>query len=112
MERRKEIKIRLNEIELEHLDELVKRSGRSREAYVRSLIRGIVPSDKPSEQTLEMIQELRHIGNNLNQIARVANASGKIDTNAYFENVENLYRSISEIRKLLSQGTPIDLEGA
>ena len=79
MNRTKEIKIRLDETELIKLNALTKESGRSRESYLRSLINGIVPCSKPSKEYLEVLSELRHIGTNMNQIARVANKSSYID---------------------------------
>lgn len=40
---------------------------------------GYKPKEKPSEQFYEEIKNIRNIGNNINQIARIANAKGVID---------------------------------
>lgn len=40
---------------------------------------GYKPKEKPSEQFYEEIKNIRSIGNNINQIARIANAKGVID---------------------------------
>ena len=45
--RNNEIKIRLNDDELSFLNDKVIKSGYSRERYIRSLISGIVPKEKP-----------------------------------------------------------------
>lgn len=107
MNRTKEIKIRLDETELIKLNALTKESGRSRESYLRSLINGIVPSNKPSKEYLEVLSELRHIGTNMNQIARVANKSSYIDYKKYSDNVDLLFKDIAKIRVIASQGKPI-----
>lgn len=107
MNRTKEIKIRLDETELIKLNALTKESGRSRESYLRSLINGVVPCNKPSKEYLEVLSELRHIGTNMNQIARVANKSSYIDYKKYSDNVDLLFKDIAKIRVIASQGKPI-----
>ena len=107
MNRTKEIKIRLDETELIKLNALTKESGRSRESYLRSLINGVVPCNKPSKEYLEILSELRHIGTNMNQIARVANKSSYIDYKKYSDNVDLLFKDIAKIRIIASQGKPI-----
>ena len=63
---------RLNRKEAEALDKKVKKSGLSREAYLRHLINGVVPRDAPTPDYYAMMRELHQIGNNLNQIAQKA----------------------------------------
>lgn len=92
--------IRLTDKELEKLNKQVAKAGLSREAYVRSvLINSEVPNPMPPETFHTVIFHLRHIGNNLNQIAKVANQSGEIDTQQYTENVRALNKEILELRK-------------
>ena len=67
-----EIKVRLNQKEADILNERVKKSCLSREAYLRQLINGLVPQDAPPPDYYAMMKELYKIGNNLNQIARKA----------------------------------------
>ena len=64
-----EIKVRLNQQEADILNERVKKSCLSREAYLRQLINGLVPQDAPPPDYYTMMKELYKIGNNLNQIA-------------------------------------------
>lgn len=97
--RTKTIKVRLTEDELKSLNEKVKLSGLSRENYIRSLIEGHDIKALPPDSFHTVIFHLRHIGNNLNQIARVANSSGEIDTQQYMESVKSLNKEILEIRK-------------
>ena len=69
IKRNKEIKVRLSLIELENLNKCVKKTGLSREEYIRTLISGYVPAPRISDDVKEIIKQLRMIGNNLNQIA-------------------------------------------
>ena len=64
-----EIKVRLNQKEADILNEKVKKSRLSREAYLRQLIGGLTPQDAPPPDYYTMMKELYKIGNNLNQIA-------------------------------------------
>ena len=93
------IKVRLTEDELKSLNEKVKLTGLSRENYIRALIEGHDIKALPPDTFHAVIFHLRHIGINLNQIARVANTSGEIDKVKYKENVKNLNKEILEIRK-------------
>ncbi len=70
----------LNKKETEALDKRVKRSGLSREAYLRHLINGLVPRDAPPPDYFSMMRELHGIGNNLNQIAQKAHTLNVVDT--------------------------------
>jgi peptide subunit release factor 1 (eRF1) len=70
----------LDKKEAEQLQKLVKRSGLTRETYLRHLISGVVPQDAPPPDYHAMMRELRGIGTNLNQLAHRANALGEIDT--------------------------------
>ena len=97
--RTKTIKVCLTEDELMSLNEKVKLSCLSRENYIRSLIEGHDIKALPPDSFHTVIFHLRHIGNNLNQIARLANSSGEIDTQQYMESVKSLNKEILEIRK-------------
>lgn len=46
-----------------------------------------------------MTRELKEIGNNMNQLAFVANATGLIDEAAYYENVIHIHDSLRRIEK-------------
>ena len=65
-----EIKCRLSRKEAETLKKRVMKSGLSREAYLRQLINGLVPTDAPPPDFFAMMRQLHAIGNNMNQIAQ------------------------------------------
>jgi len=89
--------LRLTEDELAHLNGLAKLTGYSREAYLRSLINGVIPSERPPPEYHAMANELHAIGNNLNQIARKAHVLGVIDAARFDEVARKLERKVTEI---------------
>lgn len=92
--------VRMTDAELEKLDKQVFKSGLSREAYARSVLTSsVVPKPMPPETFHTVIFHLRRIGNNMNQIARIANTTGEIDARQYRENVTSLNQEILELRK-------------
>ena len=72
--RKRNIRIQfwLDRKEKELLDKRVKRSGLSREAFLRHLVNGFQPKDAPPPDYYGMMRELHGIGRNLNQIAQKA----------------------------------------
>jgi hypothetical protein len=91
------ITFRLNKAECEHFKKRVKKSGLSQEAYIRSLIIGLVPTDAPSPDYFSMMKELRAIGTNLNQIAQKAHVLNVVDVKRYDENIAALNRAVVSI---------------
>ena len=69
----------LDKKEAEAFNKKVKRSGLSREAYLRHLVNGLVPQDAPPPAYYDFMRELHRIGGNLNQIAQKAHVLGVID---------------------------------
>lgn len=85
-----QILIRMTEEEAAALTALVKRSGRSREDFIRQILAGYQLHEKPDAEFYRFMDELSRIGNNLNQLARIANAIGTIDPDRYRNEVERL----------------------
>jgi hypothetical protein len=81
--RTNEIKVRLTDSETAALTERAKKCGYSREAYIRSLLSGHIPRSMPPPAYHEMMRELHHVGNNLNQIAQNAHVINVIDVGRY-----------------------------
>lgn len=69
----------LSKEETQHLEHLQTVSGLSKSAIVRQLISGCSIKPRPAESYRELSRELSAIGNNLNQITRLANATGRLD---------------------------------
>ncbi len=87
----------LDKKEAESFNKKVKRSGLSREVYLRHLINGLVPTDAPPPDYYSMMKELHAIGTNLNQIAQKAHVLNVIDVRRYDENVTALNKAVVEI---------------
>ena len=92
-----EIKCRFNREELYALNKRVKKSGLSRESYLRHIIGDCVPTDAPPPDYFAMIKELHHIGNNLNQIAQKAHALNVLDVKRYDDNIVMLNKAVVDI---------------
>ena len=91
--------VRLNDAEHAKFKKAVARAGISQEAFLRQLIAGYAPREKPPPDYFAMMEELRRVGNNLNQIARVAHAIGKLDTKGYDENAALYRETLRKITK-------------
>ena len=68
-------------------------------ALVRSLVSGYEPKEKPDDRFYDVMRQLSAIGNNMNQIARKANAIGFIDAWEYKHQAELLHQFQLEVRR-------------
>ena len=91
------IQFRLSDKEAAAFDGIVEKSGLSRSAYLRCLIKGLVPVELPPPDYFAFARELHCIGNNLNQIAQKAHVLGVIDAKRYFEATRALEATTKEI---------------
>ena len=94
-----QILFRLTEEEAEHLNELVRKSGRSKEAFLRETLQRHHLSDKPDPEYYRIIRELSAIGNRINQLAAKANALNFVDTPMLREEARKWHEFQIEIRK-------------
>lgn len=106
--KKKEIKVRLTNNDLDHLNNLVKESNVSRESYLRMCINGLLPRPAPTKEFIEVIEILREIAENMNQIAISVYTQNAMDKSFYMENYEKLQDQINEIMILIRQ--PINME--
>ena len=70
----KQITVRLTADEYAHVKQLSKDSGLKMEPAIRTLIMGVNLYPRPPDEYAEIRRQLAAIGNNINQIARKANA--------------------------------------
>lgn len=73
--RGKAVLVRLNEQEYAHLKRLSETSGLKMEPLIRQLILGRELKPHPPENLAALLQQMSAMGNNINQIAKVANSS-------------------------------------
>ena len=65
--------------------------------FIRSIINDYELREAPPLDYYKVLSELRAIGNNLNQVAKVANTTGKIDAKRYTENAGKLANITDEL---------------
>ncbi len=66
--------------------------------FLRYLILGYKPKEKPPKEFYDNFKEIRRIGKNINQIARIANATNKVDMLLFEKQVNLLNDFILEIK--------------
>lgn len=90
------IQLWLSETEAARLQRLVKRTGLSREAYLRHLINGVVPQEIPPPDYYAFMDRLYQVGNLLERISRQAQALG-VNTVQYKEAVGQFHQLVEDI---------------
>ena len=90
---------RISDSDSHLLTQKAKACGLSRSAYLRKLLNGHQPKELPPVDYFKMMKELKQIGNNLNQIAYVANSTGSVDSQEYHAMAVWLRQKIREIEK-------------
>ena len=99
MKPKERLEVRLSLAEERRLSENAKACGLSKSAYVRQLISGYEPKEQPYLNYHLLIRELKRIGNNLNQIAYIANSTGTIDGQEYHAMALLVRQKIREMEK-------------
>ena len=97
----------LSNKEAETFTKRVKRSGLSREAYLRHLVNGLEPQEAPPPDYYAMMRELRGIGNNLNQIAVKAHTLHVLDVQRYDEVCRKIDATIKKITEAVIMPRPM-----
>ncbi|WP_245625078.1 plasmid mobilization protein [Paenibacillus stellifer] len=108
MMRRRAVRIQVwvNNDENARLQASAKKSGLSQEGYIRSLINGYVPKAMPPPDYFALMRELHAIGNNLNQLAAKAHATGHLDRTAFQQEADHLRRAVQQIQQAVTAPEP------
>ena len=102
--RKNQVILRLNDAELKRLDEWSAAAKMSRNNYIRQLIAGFQPVEFPPVEYKQVIDELQHIGINMNQLATKAHSLGFIDEPEYRRNANRVWRIVAELSAQLARG--------
>lgn len=102
------IRFRLNEKEAGHLNRNVKKSGLSREGYLRQLMITLAPGNAPPPDYSGMAKKLHEVGTNLNQVTQKAHILNAIDVQHYDDTVAIMKRVIAEITNAVMQARRLD----
>ena len=78
MDRTTAVLVRLSEKEKEHLKSQAAACALKMEPYIRKLIMGKEVRPRPPDEYGTLLREINAIGNNINQIAHIANAEQHI----------------------------------
>lgn len=92
-----EMKLSYDEEEKLKADSL--RANLTKSEYVRRLIMNCKLKEKPDDRFYEVMRELTRMGNNLNQIAHVANYSKDIDKNFYNAEAKKWNKFMNQVKE-------------
>ena len=102
--RKNQVLIRFSDEELQRLDEWSAAAKMSRSNYIRQLIAGFQPVEFPPVEYKQVIDELQHIGINMNQLATKAHSLGFIDEPEYRRNANRVWRIVADLAAQLARG--------
>ena len=94
-----QILFRMTEEEAEHLYNLVRKSGYSKEALLRAMVKGYRLCEKPDPEFYKILRELSAIGNRINQLAAKANALNFVDAPMLKEEAQRWHEFQIAVRK-------------
>ena len=93
LEQKKKLSVRLNKQEYKHLKRQSTIAGLKMDPFIRSLIMNTNIKSRPPNEYARLLRELSAIGNNINQIAYIANASRNINQ-AKIDKIHELAKKI------------------
>lgn len=91
--------LRLSDEEWQTLEQKRQKTGYPREVYLRKLIAEGSVREAPPADYPKLLTALSRIGNNLNQIAAVANGTGRISPDVLYAALSQLQRILSNIHR-------------
>ncbi len=97
--REKQIVFRTTYEEYKEIKNKAEKVGLTLSDYIRSRAIGFEPREKPTKDFFEAIKQIRMIGNNINQIARLTNETGVLDELTCKKQYDELTRLIVELKE-------------
>lgn len=97
--------MRMTEQDYKLLTRKAHKCGLTMSGYIRLLIHDYKPRETPPADYFAMTRGLKEIGNNMNQLAFMVNATGLVDEAGYYENVIHLRDSLRRIEKAVVGST-------
>ena len=91
--------VHLSDDEFAVVKQRISKTGLSKEAYIRSVLLGNIPKEKPDERFYSAMKDLALIANNVNQLARKANAFGLIHSRMLQVEAEKWGKFQTEVRE-------------
>jgi hypothetical protein len=90
--------LRMDPEEWERVRERAQACGLTTSRYIRETALGAVPKARPRQLEMEAVRQLARLGNNLNQLARVANQNEEIEREEELRGV--LAEVLAAVRRL------------
>ena len=97
MDRNTAVLVRLSPKEKEHLKAQAAACALKMEPYIRKLIMGNIIRPRPPNEYVKLLREINAIGNNINQIAHIANAEQRISE----DKIETVLQMQNDIMRLV-----------
>ena len=101
MEKKKRLLIALDENDYKKLTELTEASGLTMTKVVRLLLRKQDLPKKLNANEQAIIDQLRYIGNNLNQLVAKVNTLGYVNKAEVLEQINLLQEQMNDIKQIL-----------
>ena len=98
--------MRMSEADFVELEEQSVRTGIPKAEIIRRAWKHLHIAEMPSGDFLSMARELRKIGTNLNQIAKIANVRGNIDAPKVREALDDVIDIDRKIRQMIGGENP------
>ena len=102
--RQHRITIRLDEKEYQNWCGWSTAAKMSMNEYIRQLINGFQPVEFPPVEYEQIIDELEHIGINMNQLAAKAHTLGFVDEPEYRQNANRVWKIVAQLSRQLARG--------
>ena len=99
LKRQKQLTVRFTNEEYAALKGKADIAGMKMEPFVRQLVEGCTIKPRPPDSYVRLTQQVAAIGNNLNQLAHIANATGKVSDHS----LQQAQRLMEEIWELLAE---------
>lgn len=99
LKRQKQLTVRFTDEEYAALKGKADIAGMKMEPFVRQLVEGCTIKPRPPDSYIRLSQQVAAIGNNLNQLAHIANATGKVSDHS----LQQAQRLMEEIWELLAE---------
>lgn len=99
LKRQKQLTVRFTDEEYAALKGKADIAGMKMEPFVRQLVEGCTIKPRPPDSYVRLSQQVAAVGNNLNQLAHIANATGKVSDHS----LQQAQRLMEEIWELLAE---------
>lgn len=93
LKRQKQVTVRFTEKEYIQLKSKCDAAGMKMEPFLRALVSGCTLRERPPDSYKALASQVAAIGNNLNQLTRLANSTGKIE-NAQIAEVNRMMQRV------------------